>query len=145
MYTYIHTYIYAGVLSVCLCVYVAEGGGATKEMRTKTRLIAVYWLSQLGKGALDSSAREPPKSTLGSGVPANISLGGGAGGEWAQNEEEHMGDEGGLELPPGFDRAVSVIEEKAASREGSLLEEEKKLLEKLMKRKGNLSDHARQV
>jgi len=130
---------------VCLCGFVAESGSVTKEMRTKTRLIAVYWLSQLGKGALDSCARDPPKNILGSGVPANISLGKGTGGGWAQNEIEHMGDEGGLELPPGFARTVSVIEEKAASREGSLLEEEKQLLEKLMKRKGNLSDHARQV
>lgn len=38
-----------------------------------------------------------------------------------------------------------MVQERAEDREGSLLEEEKRLLEKLMRRKAKLSEKERQV
>ena len=54
--------------------------------------------------------------------------------------------DGEMELPPELaERQRSEIDQRAGDREGSLLEEEKRLLEKLMQRKQTLSEKERQV
>lgn len=92
---------------------------AAVAMKTKTRLIAVYWLAQLGKPKQDAE-----EAKAGGRAPA-VKPGG--RGPAVGGGDEKMVD-ASLEAPVEFVREVSEIDQRAEDREGSLLEEEKKLL-----------------
>jgi hypothetical protein len=97
--------------------------GAGKDpaaaIKTKTRLIAVYWLAQLGKPKPDP--QEPAGAAAQTPGGKERATGGVA--------EDMCGE--ALGVPAVLGREVSEIDQRAEDREGSLLEEEKKLLGEL--------------
>ena len=134
----------------------ASGGGAgagarpldTKDraIKTKTRLIAVYWLSQLGKAKSEDETAQVPGQAMQVDAGRDVARGSqGDRGGASSGGDAGMRD-GEMELPPELaERQRSEIDQRAGDREGSLLEEEKRLLEKLMQRKQTLSEKERQV
>ena len=93
----------------------------------------VWAPSVLGTG---TDASSPPKQSMAKAHPAQS--GASRASRLDRDSDEEMWDAPAKGAP-------ELVQERAEDREGSLLEEEKRLLEKLMRRKAKLSEKERQV